>query len=142
MFAATSKERDGRCYGSVACMHATRQVLRRIGEARGRSVEEVALRWVVQGGCAVSVRPTADFGMGSSKCVPPRSEPPSAASREPHRLACHCAFHPLGKPAARYHPHLLACCTAPHLGTLPLTTCAKVRRGLGLGLGVLTGTAL
>jgi len=73
-------------------------VLRRIGEANKRSVEEVALRsdpdpnpnpnpnpkphpnpnpnpnpnqvalrWVVQGGCAVSVRPTADFGMGNSK---------------------------------------------------------------------------
>ena len=67
-------------------------MLRRIGEANKRSVEEVALRsnpnpspnpnphpcpnpnpnqvalrWVVQGGCAVSVRPTADFGMGNSK---------------------------------------------------------------------------
>lgn len=44
-------------------------VLRRIGEAHGRSAEEVALRWVVQRGCAVSVRPTADFGMGRSTCA-------------------------------------------------------------------------
>merc|ERR1711972_1030298 len=28
----------------------------------------VALRWVVQSGCAFSVRPTTDFGLGRSTC--------------------------------------------------------------------------
>lgn len=41
-----------------------------IGKAHGRSVEEVALRWALQGGCAVSVRPTTDFGLGRSECAP------------------------------------------------------------------------
>ena len=44
------------------------ELLAGIGKAHGRSVEEVALRWVVQSGCAVSVRPTAVFGLGSSTC--------------------------------------------------------------------------
>ncbi|KAJ1622320.1 NADP-dependent oxidoreductase domain-containing protein [Pavlovales sp. CCMP2436] len=43
--------------------------LRRIGAAHGRSPEEVALRWVLQIGCAVSVRPTANFALGSSMCA-------------------------------------------------------------------------
>jgi diketogulonate reductase-like aldo/keto reductase len=43
--------------------------LKQIGEKHKRSVEEVALRWVLQGGCAVSVRPTAEFGLGRSFCV-------------------------------------------------------------------------
>jgi len=43
--------------------------VRKIGEQHGRSVEEVALRWVLQNGCAVSVRPTADFGLGRSECA-------------------------------------------------------------------------
>jgi len=43
--------------------------LRSIGERHGRSFEEVALRWVLQGGSAVSVRPTSDFGLGGSKCA-------------------------------------------------------------------------
>tara|TARA_B110001452_G_scaffold212960_1_gene183640 strand:- start:577 stop:1563 length:987 start_codon:yes stop_codon:yes gene_type:complete len=48
----------------------TSEVLRQIGAAHGgRSVEEVALRWVVQGGCAVSVRPTTDFKAGASACA-------------------------------------------------------------------------
>ena len=42
--------------------------LKQIGEKHGRSVEEVALRWVLQGGCAASVRPTTDFGLGRSVC--------------------------------------------------------------------------
>ena len=43
--------------------------LRRIGNAHGgRSTDEVALRWVLQGGAAVSVRPTTDFGLGTSVC--------------------------------------------------------------------------
>ena len=43
-------------------------VLQKIAKAKNRSVEEVALRWVLQGGCAVSVRPTLDFGLGVSAC--------------------------------------------------------------------------
>lgn len=44
------------------------QVVRRIGAAHGRSAEEVAVRWALQSGCAVSVRPTSDFGLGGSAC--------------------------------------------------------------------------
>jgi len=44
-------------------------VLRRIGEAHKRSPEEVALRWVLQSGAGVSVRPTTDFGLGTSTCT-------------------------------------------------------------------------
>ena len=43
-------------------------VLTRIGEAHGKSVAEVALRWTLQSGVAVSVRPTSDFGAGRSAC--------------------------------------------------------------------------
>jgi len=43
--------------------------LLRIGKAHGRAAEEVALRWALQRGCAVSVRPTTDFGLGRSACV-------------------------------------------------------------------------
>ena len=43
--------------------------LKRIGEAHGRSPEAVALRWVTQNGCAVSVRPTLDFGLGTGLCT-------------------------------------------------------------------------
>ena len=45
-------------------------VLTRIGGARAKSTEEVALRWVLQSGVAVSVRPTSDFGAGRSACAP------------------------------------------------------------------------
>ncbi|KAK3281022.1 hypothetical protein CYMTET_11170 [Cymbomonas tetramitiformis] len=44
-------------------------VLRRIGAAHKRSAEEVALRWVLQNGAAVSVRPTTAFGLGVSTCT-------------------------------------------------------------------------
>ena len=47
----------------------TSRVLRKIGAAHGRSVEEVALRWGLQSGCAVSIRPTVDFGLGRSACA-------------------------------------------------------------------------
>jgi len=47
----------------------TNPSLRRIGRARGRETEEVALRWALQNGCAVSVRPTTDFGLGRSTCL-------------------------------------------------------------------------
>ena len=43
-------------------------VLRRIGEAHNRSTTQVALRWALQGGVAMSVRPTSDFGLGTSAC--------------------------------------------------------------------------
>ena len=43
--------------------------LRKIGARQNRSVEEVALRWALQGGMAVSVRPTSDFGLGRSSCA-------------------------------------------------------------------------
>ena len=42
--------------------------LRSIAGAHGRSAAEVALRWGLQGGCAVSIRPTTDFGLGRSAC--------------------------------------------------------------------------
>lgn len=44
-------------------------VLKRIGDAHGKQPEEVALRWVTQNGCAVSVRPTLDFGLGTGMCT-------------------------------------------------------------------------
>jgi diketogulonate reductase-like aldo/keto reductase len=44
-------------------------LLARIGKTHARSAEEVALRWVLQGGAAVSVRPTAEFGLGTSTCA-------------------------------------------------------------------------
>lgn len=44
-------------------------VLKRIGDAHGKKPEEVALRWVTQNGCAVSVRPTLDFGLGAGMCT-------------------------------------------------------------------------
>ena len=44
-------------------------ILKRIGIAHdGKSPEQVALRWVLQTGAAVSVRPTLDFGLGASSC--------------------------------------------------------------------------
>lgn len=60
-------------YGALGEPSADAKLVRspalgRIGAAYGRSAEEVALRWVLQSGCAVSVRPTADFGLGDSKC--------------------------------------------------------------------------
>jgi diketogulonate reductase-like aldo/keto reductase len=44
-------------------------VLKRIGNAHDKTPEEVALRWVLQTGAAVSVRPTTTFGLGSSTCI-------------------------------------------------------------------------
>lgn len=43
-------------------------VVNKIGKAHKKSPEQVALRWVTQGGAAVSVRPTLDFGLGTSTC--------------------------------------------------------------------------
>ena len=42
--------------------------LKQIGSKHGRSVEEVALRYGLQSGCAVSIRPTVGFGLGKSTC--------------------------------------------------------------------------
>merc|ERR1712032_1255155 len=42
--------------------------LKRIATSHSRSVPQVALRWVAQSGCAFSVRPTTDFGLGRSMC--------------------------------------------------------------------------
>ena len=44
------------------------ETVKSVAAAHGRSAEEVALRWVVQNGCAVSVRPTLEFGLGTSAC--------------------------------------------------------------------------
>jgi len=47
-------------------------VLAKIGKAHGnKSPEEVALRWVLQSGAAVSVRPTLNFGLGTGSCSLP-----------------------------------------------------------------------
>ena len=44
-------------------------LLKQIGMAHDhKSPEEVALRWVTQSGAAVSVRPTTQFGLGTSQC--------------------------------------------------------------------------
>uniref|UniRef100_A0A7S4WBA7 NADP-dependent oxidoreductase domain-containing protein n=2 Tax=Ditylum brightwellii TaxID=49249 RepID=A0A7S4WBA7_9STRA len=43
-------------------------LLKKIGVAHKKSPEEVALRWVLQSGAAVSVRPTTNFGLGVSVC--------------------------------------------------------------------------
>lgn len=43
-------------------------VLEKIGAAHGRSPAEVAVRWAIQSGVAMSVRPTSDFRMGASAC--------------------------------------------------------------------------
>lgn len=43
-------------------------LLKKIGKAHNKSPEEVALRWVTQGGAAVSVRPTLNFGLGTGSC--------------------------------------------------------------------------
>ena len=47
-------------------------LLKKIGKAHGgKSAEEVALRWVLQSGAAVSVRPTTNFGLGTGTCTDP-----------------------------------------------------------------------
>jgi len=46
----------------------TSPILKRIGNNHQKSPEEVALRWVLQNGNAVSVRPTTNFGLGVSTC--------------------------------------------------------------------------
>ena len=54
-------------------------ILKRIGDAHKKSPEEVALRWVLQGGAAVSVRPTTAFGLGTSSCESPMCDAGIAA---------------------------------------------------------------
>ena len=43
-------------------------VLRKIGAKYGVSPAQVAVRWNLQNGNAVSARPTAEFGLGVSAC--------------------------------------------------------------------------
>ena len=44
-------------------------ILKNIGQKHGgKTTEEVALRWVLQGGAAASVRPTTNFGLGTGVC--------------------------------------------------------------------------
>ena len=43
-------------------------ILKRIAQTHDKSPEQVAVRWVLQTGAAVSVRPTLAFGLGSSVC--------------------------------------------------------------------------
>lgn len=45
-------------------------VLARIAKAHDATPEAVAVRWVLQTGAAVSVRPTTEFGLGTSICLP------------------------------------------------------------------------
>ena len=52
----------------------TSPLLKSIGGIHNKSPEEVALRWVTQGGAAVSVRPTTNFGLGTSTCNGPSCE--------------------------------------------------------------------
>jgi len=52
----------------------TSPLLKKIGASHKKSPEEVALRWVTQGGAAVSVRPTTNFGLGTSVCKSPKCE--------------------------------------------------------------------
>lgn len=48
----------------------TNPLLQKIGANHGnKATEEVALRWVIQSGAAVSVRPTTNFGLGSGICT-------------------------------------------------------------------------
>ena len=49
-------------------------VVNRIAKAHKVSPEAVALRWILQTGAAVSVRPTLEFGLGTSVCPPKKCE--------------------------------------------------------------------
>lgn len=44
-------------------------LLQTIGKAHDKTPEQVALRWILQSGAAVSVRPTLEFGLGQSTCA-------------------------------------------------------------------------
>ena len=45
-------------------------LLQKIGQKHdNKGTEEVALRWVIQNGAAVSVRPTTNFGLGTGLCT-------------------------------------------------------------------------
>jgi diketogulonate reductase-like aldo/keto reductase len=43
-------------------------VLKKIAESHMKSPEATALRWVLQTGAAVSVRPSTNFGLGTAVC--------------------------------------------------------------------------
>ena len=49
-------------------------VVNRIAKAHKVSPEAVALRWILQTGAAVSVRPTLEFGLGTSVCPSDKCE--------------------------------------------------------------------
>lgn len=46
----------------------TNPTVQEIAKRNNRTPEEIALRWVLQTGAAVSVRPTLEFGLGTSSC--------------------------------------------------------------------------
>jgi len=52
-----------------------------------RSTEEIALKWVIDTGAAVSVRPTSDFGLGKSFCAAGKPGEESACEREIRKRA-------------------------------------------------------
>lgn len=66
-------------------------LLKKIGKKHHKSPEQVALRWVLQTGAAVSVRPTLSFGLGQSSC-------PAAEEEEEEA----CCYHGLQARASSY----------------------------------------
>lgn len=56
-------------YSPDATPDITSPVMKRIAEAHKRSAEEVAMRWALQSGVAVSVRPSTDFELGRTYCT-------------------------------------------------------------------------
>lgn len=52
-----------------------------------RSTEEIALKWVIDTGAAVSVRPTSDFGLGKSFCAAGKPGEESVCEREIRKRA-------------------------------------------------------
>ena len=61
-------------YGAVGEPGPNKELLKhpllaKIGKSHGKKApEQVALRWVLQTGAAVSVRPTLEFGLGMGAC--------------------------------------------------------------------------
>jgi len=49
-------------------------IVNKIAKEHGVSPEAVAVRWILQSGAAVSVRPTVEFGLGSATCLPKTEE--------------------------------------------------------------------
>jgi len=59
--------------------------LRRIALDHSKTVEDVALRWVLQSGAAASIRPTAEFILGRGVCTDPRCNEGLKASSQAFR---------------------------------------------------------